>query len=148
MRRVLWIVGLALVCSAVWAMDAPPVGTFEGTGTWRALDGSSGEYTSRVIITQDRITVEAEYEHQGTPHKERHSMTLQPKGAGFYELLGENGEIVGQLACLDDQCSYSVQQEGLVAQESWRLSAGELQKFGSKEVGGFKVVWKETLYAR
>jgi hypothetical protein len=72
-------------------------------------------------------------------------MTLAPRGSGFFELLDEKSQAIGQLACLDDQCSYNVRQEGLFVTESWRISGSRLQKFGSKEIGGFKIVWKETL---
>ena len=144
---ILVIAGVVLPCGAALADEALPVGSFEGTGVWRAIDGSSGEYRSRIVIKEDRITVEAEYEREGVPRKERHTMMLESRGSGFFELSDGKGQTIGSLACLQDQCFYSVEQDGLAVAESWRVSGVELQKFGSKEIGGFKIVWKETLFS-
>ena len=140
------VIGLLLASTAL-AADAPPTGTFEGTGFWRAADGSSGEYATRITISESRIVTEVEHEHQGA-RTERHVMALRSTGPGFYELLNEENEAVGQLFCLDGECSYGVRQDGGDVHESWRLSGSELQKFGGKSFGDFRVVWKEKLFAR
>ncbi len=147
MRRSIWILGLVLACSLGWAAEGIPVGTYEGTGVWRAMDGSSGDYKSRMSFEEGQITIEAEFDHEGTARTERHTVKLVSKGAGFFDLLDDKGESIGQLACLDGQCSYGVRQDGLVVTESWRLVGNELQKFGSKKIGAFQVVWTEALYA-
>lgn len=147
MRRFLWILATVLVATSAWAADAPPTGTFEGKGSWRALDGSSGEYDSRLTIADGRIVTEAEYEHGGA-RRERHVFTLQSAGVGFFDLVDGQGEPAGQLSCFEQQCALSVQQAGLAVQETWRMSGSELRRFGEKNVAGFRVVWQETLYAR
>ena len=140
--------GSTLLVGLTRAGDVPPAGTYEGKGFWQGMDGSSGEYDSRVVITAGEITIEASHGDRGRVRTERHRTVLAPRGHGFFELLDADERPVGRLVCLGDRCSYSVRQDGVSVTESWRLDGGELRKFGSKEAGGFAVVWQETLYAR
>ena len=110
MKSFLSILGILLISGVTLAAQALPTGTFEGNGIWQALDGSSGEYKSRVVIDAQSLTIEAEYEHDGKIRQERHTMTLSPEGFGFFELRDAKSQPIGQLVCLDDQCSYRARQ--------------------------------------
>ena len=149
MKGPIWFLGLlfTIMMPAMAGADGLPVGSYEGTGSWRAMDGSTGEYKSRDVFEGEQITIEAKYDQGGTLRTEKHTMKLARKGAGFFELFSGKGESIGQLACLEGECTYGVKQDGLVVAESWRLDGGALQKFGSKKIGDFQVVWKETLYS-
>ena len=72
MSRWLLLVCTLAIAPALLAADRLPEGTFEGSGSWRGHDGSSGEYSSRITITQDRFVSEFEYDHAGRrKHGER-----------------------------------------------------------------------------
>jgi len=136
----------ALICLANNAIAGGilPDGSFRGTGHWTGPDGSSGEYQVEAVITGD--VVESTYHYpEAQPGKDKHTVRITARDDGSIIVTDEQGKINGRGYCLEEECYYRIEIDGLIIEENIRFGNGVLIKFGSKSSTDFRIVWKETL---
>jgi hypothetical protein len=145
--RLLTAGALAIAASAapLLAGAGLPVGHYVGHGEWIGVDGTRGEYRTELTIAPERFTATSTWEQNGQPVTRSHSVGLVPRGAGFFDLVDDDGTVLGQLACHDDRCTYSLEQNGADVRESFVFEQDELVKFGGKTSEGYRVAWTERL---
>jgi hypothetical protein len=125
-----------------------PSGTYSGTAVWRGPGGSTGSYTVEKTFADQ--TLRSRYTWKDTQARdEEHSVTFAAKpGSPDFDVVDEQGQIVGRGYCYDDTCAYSARFDSLSVDESFRWSNDGMTVLGSKSGPGFTVVWKETLEPR
>jgi hypothetical protein len=139
---------LTALIPALAADTALPVGTYAGMGTWQAADGSGGEYETRVSVTPTAIETTYRRGGEGSPWQTE-TMALRARDDGSYDVLGQGGEVVGTLSCLDQRCTYALSTGSVQVREAMQLDEdGALSKFGSKIIRGMRITWAETLRPR
>ncbi len=151
MKTLRWLtLALCVAClSSTLALGTEdlPTGRYLGSGEWGALDGSSGTYTTSLTITPEQLTITSSWEQEGETRDITYSVTLIPRGAGFFDLADEKGAVIGELACHGQHCTYWLEQEGARVRESLVLGGSKLTKFGSKAIGEYRITWTEKLIA-
>lgn len=139
---------LIAIVPAMAADTALPVGTYAGTGSWHAADGSAGEYDTRVTVKPNAIETTYRRGGEGSPWQTE-VMKLRPRDDGSHDVINQAGEVVGSLACLDKRCTYELSTGPVQVREAIELrDDGVLSKFGSKVIRGMRITWTETLEPR
>ena len=145
--RLLALAGSLCLASTALAGELLPDGHFEGSGRWSGPENSSGSYDVETVIEQD--VIKSTYRYDGAqPGRDRHAVRMAPRNDGSFDVATEEGKVVGQGYCLEDECFYRMEVSGVVIEENLRVADRQLIKFGSKSGAGFRVVWKETLELR
>ena len=124
-----------------------PSGTFVGSGQWRGQDGSSGRYSVETTVSGDTMRSVYKWEHAGEATQSS-TVKMSPRADGFFDLLDDTGQVVGNGFCFEAECSYRLDAHGVAIDESLQFDGRALHKLGSKKGTGFKVMWKEDLELR
>ena len=148
MHKTMIVVTSLVLASAVRAGFPVTSGHFEGTGQWRGPGGTSGDYSVETTVKDDLLTSHYKFQQGAEARNEAVIMKMASKAEPFFELLDEQGKVVGTGYCYDNDCSYHADFSGIAVDETLRFSKGSLEKVGTKKGPGFSVVWKEVLAAR
>jgi len=145
------LLGLAVIAAAAAGGGGDtglPSGTYAGTAQWRGPGGSAGTY--RVERAFAGTTMSARYSWtEPQAREEQVRLTFSAKGDDpRFDVLDDQGAVVGQGYCIDGTCSYRTTRGPLEIDESFRVTGDGLAVVGSKAGPGFAVVWKETLSVR
>lgn len=146
---------VSAVVAALFAVALPAFagsilqeGTYRGSGTWEAKDGTGGTYTTEATVTGATLRSRWAFTANGRAQERTFTMTLVTAPEGAVQVHDAAGRTIGTARCLAGECLVTVTDGPVSLVQVVRTKDGRMECFGTKVGPGFDIVYAETLVAQ